>query len=165
MIRSYASTFAIIVSLLELLIPAVAVTAEYNVGSIAIMNPWSRATPKGSQTAIGYMTITNNGTASDRLIGGSIEIADMFQLHAMTIENDIAKMRDLRDIEIKPGETVEFKPGGSHVMFVNLKRPLSKGDRVHGTLIFERAGTVSIEYAVEAIGAQRGPQSTGHTSH
>jgi periplasmic copper chaperone A len=106
MIRSYASTFAIIVSLLELLIPAVAVTAEYNVGSIAIMNPWSRATPKGSQTAIGYMTITNNGTASDRLIGGSIEIADMFQLHAMTIENDIAKMRDLRDIEIKPGETV-----------------------------------------------------------
>jgi periplasmic copper chaperone A len=113
MIRSYASTFAIIVSLLELLIPAVAVTAEYNVGSIAIMNPWSRATPKGSQTAIGYMTITNNGTASDRLIGGSIEIADMFQLHAMTIENDIAKMRDLRDIEIKPGETLEFKPGGS----------------------------------------------------
>jgi Copper chaperone PCu(A)C len=101
MIRSYASTFAIIVLFLELLIPAVAVTAEYNVGSIAIMNPWSRATPKGSQTAIGYMTITNNGTASDRLIGGSIEIADMFQLHAMTIENDIAKMRDLRDIEIQ----------------------------------------------------------------
>jgi copper(I)-binding protein len=139
--------------------------ADYRIGSIAIGNPWSRATPKGAKTAIGYMTITNKGTAPDRLIGGSIEVADAFQLHAMTTENDVAKMRDLSYIEVKPGETIELKPGGSHVMFVNLKHPLSKGDRVHGILIFERAGSVSVEYGVQAIGAQQGPEIMEHTGH
>ncbi len=132
--------------------------ADYKAGSIAISAPWSRATPKGAQTAIGYITIKNNGTTPDRLIGGSVEVADRFQLHAMTMENGIAKMRDLSGIDIKPGQTIEFKPGGSHAMFVNLKHPLNKGKRVKGTLIFEHAGMVPIEYQVEGIGAQ----TSGH---
>ena len=127
--------------------------------------PWSRATPKGAQTAIGYMTIKNNGTTPDRLIGGSVDVADHFQLHAMTMENGIAKMRELSDIEIKPGQTIEFKPGGSHVMFVNLKHALSKGEHVSGTLVFERAGKVKIEYSVEGIGSQQGPQDMEHLEH
>ena len=57
------------------------------------------------------MTIKNNGTTPDRLIGGSVEVADRFQLHAMTMEDGIAKMRDLSGIDIKPGQTIEFKPG------------------------------------------------------
>ena len=142
-----------------------AMANDYKAGSIEISTPWSRATPKGAQTAIGYMTIKNNGTTPDRLTGGSIDVADHFQLHAMTMENGIAKMRELSDIEIKPGQTIEFKPGGSHVMFVNLKHPLSKGDRINGTLVFERAGTVKIEYSVEGIGAQQGPQGMDHMQH
>ena len=138
---------------------------DYKAGSIEIINPWSRATPKGAQTAIGYMTIKNNGTTPDRLIGGSIEVADRFELHAMTMENGIAKMRELKDVEINPGQTIDFKPGGSHVMFVNLKHPLSKGDHVKGTLIFERAGTVQIEYNVEGIGAQRAPMEMERMQH
>jgi periplasmic copper chaperone A len=134
-----------------------AMANDYKVGSIEISSPWSRATPKGAQTAIGYMTIKNNGTTPDRLIGGSIDVADRFQLHAMTMEDGIARMRELSDIEIKPGQSVEFKPGGSHVMFVNLKHPLSKGDHLSGTLVFERAGKVNVEYSVESLGAQRGP--------
>jgi copper(I)-binding protein len=103
-----------------------AMANDYKAGSIEISTPWSRATPKGAQTAIGYMTIKNNGTTPDRLIGGSVEVADRFQLHAMTMKDGIAKMRDLSGIDIKPGQTIEFKPGGSHAMFVNLKHPLSK---------------------------------------
>ena len=146
-------------------ITANAMATDYKAGSIAINNPWSRVTPKGAQTAIGYMTIKNNGTTLDRLIGGSVEVADRFQLHSMTMENGVAKMRDLSGIDIKPGQTIEFKPGGSHAMFVNVKHPLSKGEHVKGTLIFEHAGTVQIEYNVEGIGAQRGPMEMEHMQH
>jgi len=131
-----------------------AMAAEYKVGSLTISEPWSRATPKGTRVGVGYMTIKNNGTTPDRLIGGSVDAADRFQLHAMSMKNGVAKMRELKGIEIKPGQTIEFKPGGSHIMFVNLKRPLSKGEHINGTLAFERAGKLQIEYSVEGIGAQ-----------
>jgi copper(I)-binding protein len=139
-----------------------AMATDYKAGSLAISGPWSRATPKGAQTGVGYMTIKNSGTTSDRLIGGSVDVADDFELHVMTIENGIARMRELSEIEIKPGQAIEFKPGGSHVMFVNLKNPLSKGEHINGTLVFERVGKVQIEYSVEGIGAQRGPQDMEH---
>lgn len=143
-------------------IAANAMATDYKAGSLAISGPWSRATPKGAQVGVGYMAIKNNGTTPDRLIGGSVDVADHFELHVTTIENGIARMRELSDIEIKPGQVIEFKPGGSHVMFVNLKHPLSKGEHINGTLVFEHAGKVQIEYSVEGIGAQRGPQEMEH---
>src|SRR5213082_3799484 len=66
---------------------------DYKVGSIDIAEPWSRATPKGASVAAGYMKITNAGTAADRLISGSSEIAPTFEVHEMTMENGVAKMR------------------------------------------------------------------------
>jgi periplasmic copper chaperone A len=146
-------------------INATAMATDYKVGSLEIGSPRSRATPKGSQTAIGYMTIKNNGTTPDRLTGGSVDVADHFELHVTTIENGIARMRELSDIEIKPGQVVEFKPGGSHVMFVNLKHPLSKGEHINGTLVFERAGKVQIEYSVEGIGDQMSPSDMKQMQH
>jgi periplasmic copper chaperone A len=88
-------------------ITASAMAIDYKAGSITINAPWSRATPKGVQTAIGYMTIKNNGTTPDRIIGGSVDVADHFELHVTIIENGIARMRELSEIEIKPGETIE----------------------------------------------------------
>ena len=155
----------IMTSVIACFINAAAMATDYKVGSLEVGSPWSRATPKGAQTAIGYMTIKNNGTIPDRLIGGSVEVADRFQLHTMTMENGISKMRDLSGIDIKPGGMIEFKPGCSHVMFVNVRRPLSKGEHVKGTLIFERAGTVQIEYDVEGVGAQRGPMEMEQMQH
>ena len=146
-------------------ISANAMATDYKAGSVEISSPWSRATPNGAQTAVGYMTIKNNGTTSDRLIGGSVDVADRFQLHSMAMESGIAKMRELNSIEIKPGQTIEFKPGSSHVMFVNLKHPLSKGEHVVGILVFERAGKVRIEYSVEGIGSRQGPQDMEHMQH
>jgi copper(I)-binding protein len=146
-------------------INATAMATDYKVGSLEIGSPWSRATPKGSQTAIGYMTIKNNGTTPDRLIGGSINVSANFELHSIVMENGIAKMRELKDVEIGPGQTIEFKPGGSHVMFVDLKHPLSKGEHVKGTLVFEHAGTVQIEYSVEGIGAQMSPSDMKQMQH
>ena len=83
----------------------------------------------------------------------------------MTMEDGIAKMRELSGIEIKPGQSIEFKPGGDHVMFVSLKHSLTKGDHISGTLVFEHAGKANVEYSVESLGAQRGPQEMGHMRH
>jgi len=142
-----------------------AMATDYKIGSLEIIAPWSRASPKGASTAIGYMTIKNNGATPDRLIGGSADFADALQLHSMTMEGDVSKMRELKSVDIDPNQTIEFKPGGSHVMFVGLKHSLSQGEHAKGTLIFEHAGTVQIEYDVQGIGAQSGPQQMEQMSH
>jgi copper(I)-binding protein len=140
---------------------------EYNLGSLEIIHPWARATPKGATVAGGYMKIVNHGTAPDRLIGGSTAGADKFEIHQMTMNDGVMKMRPLSNgLELKPGETVELKPGGYHLMFVGLKAPFEKGKRVKGTLRFEKAGTVDVEYAVTAIGATpSGGHDMNHMNH
>jgi periplasmic copper chaperone A len=131
--------------------------AEYKAGSLEISDPWSRATPKGSSVAAGYMTIKNSGSTPDRLISGSSDVAPKFEVHEMKMEDGIAKMRPVKGgLEIKPGETVELKPGSFHVMFVGLKKPLSAGDQFKATLVFEKAGNVNIDYDVRAMGSQPG---------
>ena len=127
---------------------------DYNIGTIEIGNPWTRATPKGATVAGAYMTLRNKGSAPDRLVSGSVAVAGRFEVHHMVMEQGVAKMRPVEGgLEIKPGETVELKPGSFHVMLMGLKRPLQKGEKVKGTLEFEKAGKVDIEYAVEALGA------------
>jgi len=150
------SRLAILLALCATLI-APAAAHEYNIGSLHIGHPWSRATPKGATIGAGYLKITNNGTTPDRLIGGSSEAAKSFELHVMSMENGVMKMRPVEGgIEIKPGETVEFKPESYHVMFVGLKEPLVQGHRVKATLDFEKAGKVAVEFVVESIGARQG---------
>jgi copper(I)-binding protein len=132
---------------------------EYNLGSLKIGHPWARATPKGATVAGGYLKITNNGPAPDRLIGGSATFAGRFEIHEMSEQGGIMKMRHLpKGIEIKPGQTVELKPGSVHLMFMELKQPLVKDQRPRpkGTLVFEKAGTIEVEYAVEAVGSSPG---------
>ena len=150
------SRLAILLALCATLI-APAAAHEYNIGSLHIGHPWSRATPKGAAIGAGYLKITNNGTAPDRLLGGSSEAAKSFELHVMSMENGVMKMRPVEGgIEIKPGETVEFKPESYHVMFVGLKEPLVQGHRVKATLDFAKAGKVAVEFVVESIGARQG---------
>ena len=133
-------------------VPALA--ADYDVGPIHISQPWSRATPKGASSAAGYMTITNTGTAPDTVSCLSADASAQCQIHSMTMEGGVMKMRPLEGgLEIKPGETVALKPSGYHVMFVNLKHALEQGQSVKATLKFEHAGTVEVEYPVAAIGA------------
>jgi copper(I)-binding protein len=141
---------------------------DYKVGSIDITDPWSRATPKGASVAAGYMKITNKGTTADRLVRGSSDISPTFEVHEMSMDNGVAKMRPVKGgLEIKPGETVELKPGSSHVMFVGLKKPLAAGEHINATLVFERAGAINVEYDVRAMGAapaneMPGMQMPGH---
>ena len=136
---------------------AAASADDYTAGSLTIEQPWSRATPHGASVAAGYLVIANKGPNADRLIAVSVEIAGRAEIHEMKMEQGIAKMRPLeRGLEIKPGASAKLKPGGYHLMFKNLKRPLKAGDRFKGTLVFEKAGSVEVEFAVQAMGAMPG---------
>jgi periplasmic copper chaperone A len=128
--------------------------ADYDVGSIHVTAPWARATPKGASAGAAYLTITNNGTAPDRLSCAGSEAAAQCQIHTMTMDNGVMKMRSVTGgIEIKPGETVTLKPGSDHVMLMNLKHPLEAGKTVEATLQLEKAGTLKVEFAILAMGA------------
>jgi copper(I)-binding protein len=127
---------------------------DVSVGGLKISAPWARATPKGASVGAGYMTITNSGSAPDRLVGGSTDISSRFEVHEMKMEGDVMKMRPVANgIEIKPGQTVELNPSGYHVMLVGLKKQLTPGDHFKATLEFAQAGKVDVDFAVAGIGA------------
>jgi periplasmic copper chaperone A len=135
---------------------------DYKLGTLEIQQPWTRATPKGAKTAAGYGAIKNTGSAPDRLTGGSLTGASGAQVHEITMDHGVMKMRAMPDgIEIKPGQTVELKPGGLHLMFTDLKARLVKGQSVKGTLTFANGGTVDVEFAIEGMGATAGTAAHG----
>jgi periplasmic copper chaperone A len=130
---------------------------DFTAGSLKIDSPWARATPKGASVGGGYLKITNSGTTPDRLIGGTSDASKRFEIHEMSMTNGVMKMRPLaKGLELKPGATVEFKPGGYHVMFVGLNKQLVEGQKINATLQFEKAGKVPVQFTVEGIGAQSG---------
>lgn len=130
----------------------------YKVGKLVVTAPWVRATPKGAPVGGGYLKITNTGSEPDRLVGGSLEGAARFEVHEMTMDKGIMRMRRMaKGLEIKPGQTVALKPGGYHLMFIGLKQQLEQGDAVKGTLQFEKAGRLDVTYQVGAIAASTAP--------
>jgi periplasmic copper chaperone A len=132
---------------------AAATTSTVKVGALTLEQPWSRATPGGAKVGGGYVSIANTGATPDRLIGGSFPLASKVELHEMRLDGDVMRMKPVEGgLEIKPGATVELKPGGLHLMFMDLKEPLKEGQTVKGTLVFEKAGSVEVEYAVRGMG-------------
>ena len=123
---------------------------EYKVGALDIGHPWSRPTPKDADIAGGYLTITNKGKTADRLIGGTSPVASQIEVHEVVDVDGMAKSRALANgLEIKPGKTVELKPGAYRMLLMGLKEPFQVGQKVKGTLVFEKAGPVDIIYNVE----------------
>ena len=137
---------------------------EFKSGDLTIGHPWTRATPAGAKVAGGYLTVTNTGKSADRLVGVSAVGVEAAEIHEMTVVNDIMTMRELKaGIEIKPGETVELKPASFHIMMMGLKEPFKPGQLINGTLRFEHAGSVPVEFKVEAMGANE--SGGGHEAH
>ena len=133
---------------------------EYKAGSIRIDHPWARATPRGATVAAGYLKLTNTGSTPDRLVGGTSSASKDVEIHEMSMTDGVMKMRPIKGgLEIKPGQTVELKPGGSHLMFVNVKAPLKEGTSVPATLKFQRAGEVKLEFQVRPLA---GGEHHGH---
>ncbi len=123
-------------------------------GSLTITQPWSREAPSAAKTAGGYMKIKNEGTVADRLISVETPYANLAEIHEMRNGNTIMTMQKLEaGLEIKPGETIEFAPGGYHIMFMGVKNPVKAGSNFSATLVFEKAGRVDVNFNVQALGA------------
>ena len=156
------------------LMTAAASAQEYSAGAIKVSKVWTREVPGGAKVAAGFMTITNAGKEPDTLIGGSVPFAGKLEVHEMTMEGGMMRMRRLEPgLTIKPGETVVLRPGSLHLMFFELRKGPKRGVPVKGSLIFEKAGRVEVEYEVESIGARElggdrhdiKPKSGGHGGH
>ncbi len=131
-----------------------ALAAEVTVGSLDISSPWARATPPGAPTGGGYLTITNHGTTADTLLSVATPDAASSELHSMSVENGIAKMRAVTGgVPIPAGGTVTFDPSGLHVMFVQLTHALQQGGTLPVTLTFQNAGAVTIDMPILGIGS------------
>jgi len=140
-----------------LLSAPIARAEDVKVGDLLITRAWRRATPGGAKIGGGYLTIENRGTAPDRLIGAATDAAAKVEVHEMAMNNGVMTMRPLENgLTIEPGKTVKLAPGGDHLMLMDLKAPLSKGDKLSITLEFEKAGKVKVSLDVQAVGA-RGP--------
>lgn len=124
--------------------------------TLTLRSGWSRATPGGAKVGVGYLHISNTGAAADRLTGVSSDIAGRAEIHESVIEGTIARMRPVGALEIKPKADAALKPGGFHLMFMELKRPLREGERFKATLHFEWAGPIEAEFAVRGVGAAQG---------
>jgi hypothetical protein len=128
--------------------------AEVKAGDLVITDAWSRATPGGAKVGGGFLTIENKGTTPDRLIGGTADVASKVQVHEMAMNNGVMTMRPLeKGLTIDAGKTVKLAPGGYHLMLMDLKNPLKRGDKLPITLEFEKAGKVEVSFDVQAVGA------------
>lgn len=145
--------------------PAGSGSDTYTIGSLTIASPWSRATPGGAKIAGGYLKITNSGNTPDRLVSAATSAAGKVEIHEMSTTNGVMQMRPLNEgLPIKAGETVELKPGGFHMMFMDLTQPFKQGEAVKTTLQFEKAGKIDVMFNVGAIGATSGSASE-HKHH
>jgi copper(I)-binding protein len=146
------------IALAALLVLASVAGAAAQTPSIEADHVWARATPGGAKTAAIYMTLVNKGSADDRLVSVSTPVAGVAELHTSTTENGMMRMRPVEALDVTPGTPAVLKPGGYHVMLMELKGPLVTGQSFAVSLTFEKAGRIDVTATVEKAGAM-GPDA------
>ena len=148
-----SNIFVVMCAVMGIAISGTAFAQTASVGAIKIENAYTRATVPGQQVAGGFMKIENKGVA-DQLLSASSPAAGEVQLHEMAMDGNVMKMRQVKDIAVPAGGAVELKPGGLHLMFMNIKTPLLAGQTVPVKLKFAKAGEVEVKIPVNAMGQQ-----------
>jgi periplasmic copper chaperone A len=125
---------------------------------IAVEEAWIRATPPGATTAAGYLII--RADSADRLLSVTSPAAERVEPHITVHEGDVARMREVKGYDVPANGTLELKPGGAHLMFINIKAPMKEGMTVPATLKFQRVGDFKVEFQVHPLVA--GGEHHGH---
>ena len=147
-----------------LCLPALAQAHDYTLGNLTIAHPMAFETAKTAQTAGGFVEITNTGTEDDVLLEVRADFPRV-ELHESKEKDGVATMSHVESISVPAGQTVALKSGGYHVMFMGLGgNPFEEGERVPATLVFEKAGEIEVEFAVEPRGSGAGSHG-GHSGH
>lgn len=137
---------------------------DYKVGSLHIDHPWSRPMPATAKVGAGYLAITNQGTEDDTLISAETTIANRVEIHEMSMDGGVMRMRALpQGLKLKAGEKTELKPGGYHIMFMDVKERPALGAEFKTVLTFARAGRVEVMFKVEQ--KSEGHGHGGHHKH
>lgn len=132
-----------------------ALAEPVTVGDLTIERPTLRVTPQGAPVAGGYMLVTNTGEADDTLVAASVDAAPETEIHEMRMDGDVMRMRELDGgLVIPAGQSVSLQPGGYHLMLMG-PTPLAEGETHEVRLTFERAGEVTVPFAVQDLGAIR----------
>lgn len=113
-----------------------------------VAQAWARPTVPGQSAGGGYLRIDNRGGAPDRLIGARSDAAASVELHRMSMDGNVMRMRRVDAIDVPAGATVELKPGGLHLMLMDLKAPLQAGGTIDLVLTFEKAGELRVPMTV-----------------
>jgi copper(I)-binding protein len=140
---------------------AVAGTALAQPIQLEVDNAWAGATPGKAENGAAYVTITS--PTADRLVSASTPVAKKAELHTMSMQGMVMKMRPVSGVDIPPGQAVTLKPGGEHIMLMGLNQPLRVGQSFPLTLDFEKAGPRTVTVTVEKAGAKGpGPAAAQH---
>ncbi len=136
-----------------MLSPALAQAADATLGPLQVEQPWARATAASARNGGAYFAVRNTGPAGDRLVAASTTVAGKAELHTNIDDNGVMKMRHVMAIDVPAGGEAVLKPGGFHIMLMDLKAPLAEGQHFPLTLTFEKAGQVTVDVAVGKPGA------------
>lgn len=141
-----------------ILITAVAVIsfargAEAGLDDILVVEAWARATPPGAAVGAAYVTLANRTGSDDCLVSAATPAAEKVMVHESIEEDGVAKMRPLEIVTVPASGTLEMHPGGTHMMLMGLSEPLKEGDILPLTLVFEKAGEMTVQVEVTPIGA------------
>lgn len=144
-------------------IAVMAQAQEYKLNGLRIEQPYARATMPNQPAGGAYLTIENKGESADKLIAASSPVAKKVEIHTMTMEGNVMKMREVESIELKPSSRIEMKPGqGHHLMLMGLQQPLKVGDKFPLTLVFQKAGKTEVSVSVRNLNEKH---SGGHSMH
>lgn len=151
-----------LLSALPLLI-AVA-TAQAQSAAVSVQDPWVRGTVAQQKASGAFMTITS--PVAGRLVSASSPVAGVTEIHEMTMDGQVMRMRAVDGLDLPAGRAVQLKPGGYHVMLMELRQPLKAGETVPITLVIERAGgakeSVRVDAPVRPLAASAAPMEHKH---
>lgn len=136
---------------------------QYSAGQLHIESPYARATVPHQKSGGAYVTLENKGNQADRLTGAITPVAESVEVHTMSMDGNVMKMREAGSIELKPSAKIEMKPGqGYHLMLIGLRQTLKAGDRFPLTLTFEKAGKVEVSVEVRDMSGKAGGHDNAH---
>lgn len=129
--------------------------------SVTATSAWIRLPPPASTTAAGFLLLSNPSTADRKLLSASDDIAKTTELHTHLMEGGVMKMRQVPFVDVKAGASVVFGPGGLHIMFIDLVKPLAEKQVVKLRLKFDDGSVLDVD-AVVARDAPAAPASAPH---
>ena len=139
---------------------------SFDIGNLRIEHPYARPTVAQQPAAGAYLSIENRGKTADSLVSASSPVAKEVQIHTMTMDGDVMRMRELPKLEVKPATTVKMSPGkGYHLMLIGLKQPLKDGQQFPMQLKFETAGQVEVTVTVQERKAGDAKPAMSHGKH